>query len=103
MIPFEGRQNVLNTGLEDNKFVELTTEVDGHGRDILAEALKARSYFTLTTTTTGANIPDEFTWSIGFVLHRDADKVWVVLFQYAGTKIAINNHNNGKWSGWRVI
>lgn len=78
--------------------------LDAGGKDALEEALNAPNSvcFILCNTET-TNTPTGYTYSCGLVFKRDSTHVWVMLFKYVSTNIAINCYTSSAWSGWKEI
>ena len=101
----------------NNKLTNLSIETLFGGDNMIqasgdvVEAAKTAPHLInlITTGSTTTNLPSSstvdstaFNYSIGLVLRRTSEQIFIILFSYRTAYIAYGAWNNGGWSGWSI-
>ena len=100
----ELNQSIYNT-LANKIARALSSVFDTSSKGITAsikdQALTCKNGVTfITTGASTTDIPTGYTYGCGLVLRRTTDQLWIVLFKYNASTMAICSYTNGTWSAW---
>lgn len=100
---YSWHSNVLNTGMAENRF--RSDVLNAAGQNILDVALNSLYGITIINTGDGTTgLPDKYSYSMGLVVNRTPDSIWVVIWgRYTGTRFAVNHYFLDAWVGWQEI